>query len=153
MKDPSPALVYAGRTTSYGELDRAASRVAQALIGEGAKPRANIAHLDKSSDLFFELLFGCAKAGAVMVSVNWRLAAPEITHILNDDEGEILLVGEEYLPVVDKTQRSAPSSSRYARPWPLARSTAPGTPYNPTGKILKRELRKPYWGDKQRQVN
>ena len=26
-------------------------------------------------------------------------------------------------------------------------------PRNPTGKILKRELRKPYWGNKQRQVN
>jgi len=26
-------------------------------------------------------------------------------------------------------------------------------PRNPTGKILKRELRRPYWGDKQRQVN
>ena len=26
-------------------------------------------------------------------------------------------------------------------------------PRNPTGKILKRELRKPYWGDKQRQVH
>ena len=26
-------------------------------------------------------------------------------------------------------------------------------PRNPTGKILKRELRKPYWSDQQRQVN
>jgi acyl-CoA synthetase (AMP-forming)/AMP-acid ligase II len=26
-------------------------------------------------------------------------------------------------------------------------------PRNPTGKILKRELRRSYWGDKQRQVN
>jgi len=26
-------------------------------------------------------------------------------------------------------------------------------PRNPTGKILKRELRKPYWGDRVRQVN
>ena len=26
-------------------------------------------------------------------------------------------------------------------------------PRNPMGKILKRELRKLYWGDKQRQVN
>ena len=26
-------------------------------------------------------------------------------------------------------------------------------PRNPAGKILKRELRKPYWGNKQRQVN
>ena len=26
-------------------------------------------------------------------------------------------------------------------------------PRNPTGKILKRELRKTYWGDRQRQIN
>jgi acyl-CoA synthetase (AMP-forming)/AMP-acid ligase II len=26
-------------------------------------------------------------------------------------------------------------------------------PRNPTGKILKRELRKAYWGDRERQVN
>jgi acyl-CoA synthetase (AMP-forming)/AMP-acid ligase II len=26
-------------------------------------------------------------------------------------------------------------------------------PRNPTGKILKRELRKTYWADRQRQVN
>jgi long-chain acyl-CoA synthetase len=26
-------------------------------------------------------------------------------------------------------------------------------PRNPTGKILKRELRKAYWGDRQHQVN
>jgi acyl-CoA synthetase (AMP-forming)/AMP-acid ligase II len=70
QRPDSPALVYVSRTTTYGELDRAASRVAQGLIAEGIGPQARIAHLDKSSDLFFELLFGCAKAGAVMVSVN-----------------------------------------------------------------------------------
>ena len=26
-------------------------------------------------------------------------------------------------------------------------------PRNPTGKILKRDLRKPYWADRERQVN
>src|SRR5437870_13450634 len=67
------AIVYGGRTTTYGALDRAASRVAQGLIGEGIKPQTRVAHLDKSNELFFELLFGVAKANAVMVSVNWRL--------------------------------------------------------------------------------
>jgi acyl-CoA synthetase (AMP-forming)/AMP-acid ligase II len=96
------AIVHAGRTTSYAGLDRASNRVANGLIAEGIRPQTRVAHLDKSSDIFFELLFGVAKANAVMVSVNWRLAAPEILHIVNDAEAEILFVGEEYFPVVEK---------------------------------------------------
>ena len=96
------ALVHAGRRTSYGALDRAASRVANGLIAEGVRPQARVAHLDKSSDLFFELLFGTSKANATMVSVNWRLAAPEVQHIVNDARAEILFVGEEFFPIVEK---------------------------------------------------
>jgi long-chain acyl-CoA synthetase len=96
------AIVHDGRTTSYGALDRASSRVANALIAEGVKPQRRIAHLDKSSDLFFELLFGAAKANAVMVSVNWRLAPPEVLQIVNDAEAEVLFVGEEFFPVIEK---------------------------------------------------
>ena len=95
------AMVYQGHVTSYGLLDRLASRVANGLIAEGIRPQVRVAHLDKSSDSFFELLFGVAKVGAVMVSVNWRLAAPEILHIVNDAEAEILFVGEEYFPVIE----------------------------------------------------
>ena len=96
------AIVYEGRITTYGALDRAASRVANALIAEGVRPQARVAHLDKSNDLFFELLFGVAKANAVIVSVNWRLAPPELLHVINDAEAEILIVGEEYFPVIAK---------------------------------------------------
>ncbi|MDI1287196.1 MAG: fatty acid--CoA ligase [Reyranella sp.] len=96
------AIVYEGRTTTYAGLDRASSRVANGLVAANIKPQARVAHLDKSSDLFFELLFGAAKANAVMVSVNWRLAPPEVLHIVNDAETEILFVGEEYFPVIEK---------------------------------------------------
>ena len=61
--------------------------MANGLIAEGIRPQARVAHLDKSSDIFFELLFGAAKANAVMVSVNWRLAPPEVLHIINDAVG------------------------------------------------------------------
>src|SRR4051812_46565008 len=98
----SPAIVHEGRTTTYRALDGAASQAANALIADGVRPQARVAHLDKSNDLFFELLFGVAKANAVMVSVNWRLAPPEVLHIVNDAEAEILVVGEEYFPVIEK---------------------------------------------------
>ncbi len=96
------ALVYQGHMTTYAGLDRAASLVANGLIAANIKPQVRVAHLDKSSDLFFELLFGAAKANAVMVSVNWRLAPPEVLHIVNDAEAEILFIGEEYFPVIEK---------------------------------------------------
>ena len=96
------AIVYGARTTRYGALDRATSQVANALIAEGVRPQRRIAHLDKSSDLFFELLFGAAKANVVMVSVNWRLAPPEVVQIMNDAEAEMLFVGAEFFPVIDK---------------------------------------------------
>jgi long-chain acyl-CoA synthetase len=96
------AIVHAGRATTYAELDRASSRVANGLIAEGIKPQTRVAHLDKNNGIFFELLFGVAKANAVIVSVNWRLAPPEVLHIVNDAEAEILFVGEEFFPVIDK---------------------------------------------------
>lgn len=98
----TPAIVHDCRTTSCGALDRASSQVANALIADGVRPQVRVAHLDKSSDLFFELLFGVAKANAVMVSVNWRLAPPEVLQIVNDAEAEILLVGAEFFPVIEK---------------------------------------------------
>jgi len=96
------AVVYDGRTTSYATLDRLSNQVANGLIAEGVRRQARIAHLDKSNDLFFELLFGIAKAGAVLVSVNWRLAAPEVLHIVNDAEAELLFVGPEYAALVEE---------------------------------------------------
>ncbi len=102
QRPDTAATVFEGRTTTYAGLDRAASRVANGFLAADIRPQARVAHLDKSSDLFFELLFGAAKANVVMVSVNWRLAPPEVLHIVNDAEAEILFVGEEYFPVIEK---------------------------------------------------
>ena len=138
------AIVYAGRTTTYGELDRAASRVANALIAEGIGPQTRVAHLDKSTDQFFELLFGVAKANAVMVSVNWRLAPPEVLHIVNDAEAEILFVGQEYVPIAEKirdglkTVRKIIAFGQPFETWQEARpATDPNLPTRPTDTAVQ----------------
>ena len=94
------AMTFEGRETTYGQLDRRASRVANGLLATCATTQARVAVLDKNSDQFLELLFGAAKARAVLVPVNWRLAAPEIGYIVNDAEAEMLFVGEEYVNLV-----------------------------------------------------
>lgn len=94
------ALSYQGRTTSYRELDRRSSQVAQALIRAGVKPGQRVCVLDKGHDLFFEVIFGIGKAGGVFTPVNWRLAPPEIAFVVNDAEAPVLFVGQEFAEAV-----------------------------------------------------
>jgi acyl-CoA synthetase (AMP-forming)/AMP-acid ligase II len=96
------ALTFEGRGTTFADLDRRASRVANGLRADGLEPGARIALLDKNSDAFFEILFGAAKAGMVLVAVNWRLAPPEVAYVVNDARAEILFVGRDFFRLVEK---------------------------------------------------
>jgi acyl-CoA synthetase (AMP-forming)/AMP-acid ligase II len=88
---------FEGRLTSFADLDRHTNQVANALIAAGIGKGARIAYLGKNSDIYFELLFGAMKAGAVMAPVNWRLAGPEIAFIAQDCKAAILFVGPEFI--------------------------------------------------------
>lgn len=103
------AQVFEGRQTTYAELDRRASQVAQALIADGCKPDARIGFMGKGSDRYFEMLYGAFKAKAVVVGVNWRLAAPEVAYVLNDSKTEILFVGAEFYDLVEKVLPECPT--------------------------------------------
>lgn len=96
------ALVFEGRETTYRQLDRAASRVANGLRALDPAPGTRIALLDKDSDTFYEILFGAVKAGQVLAPVNYRLAPPEIVAIVNDAAPSALFVGPEYVPIVEQ---------------------------------------------------
>jgi acyl-CoA synthetase (AMP-forming)/AMP-acid ligase II len=95
------ALIDGDRSTTYKAFDERCSRVANGLIAMGAKPGDRIAAMDQNSDRYFEILFGAAKIGAVLVSVNWRLAPPEIAYILNDAGAEIIFLGEPFMGLLD----------------------------------------------------
>jgi acyl-CoA synthetase (AMP-forming)/AMP-acid ligase II len=95
------ALIVGNERITYAETNRRANRVANGLLAAGLKPGARIALLDKNDANYFELQFGCAKAGMVLVPINWRLAAPEIAFIVKDAESAMLLYGPEFAPVVD----------------------------------------------------
>ena len=99
-----PALTAEGRTYSFAELDRRSSRVAQALLAEGVQPEDRVAFLDKNSPEYFDVLLGGGKLNAVNVAINWRLAAPEVAHIVNDAQAKVFVVGRELVPVLDAVE-------------------------------------------------
>ena len=88
-----------GREWTYSELDFQANIVANALLAAGVTAGDRVAYLDKNSPEYFTVLFGGAKINAVSVAVNWRLAPPEIEYILNHSQAEVLIIGEEFLPM------------------------------------------------------
>jgi long-chain acyl-CoA synthetase len=96
------ALVFEQRRLTWRDLDAASNRVAAALAAAGIGNQDRVALIDKNDPTYFELLFGAAKLNAVLVDVNWRLAAPEMVQIVNDAEAKVLLVGPDFVPALDK---------------------------------------------------
>jgi len=91
------ALIYQERQWTYGQLDKESNKVANALLAAGVNPQDRVAHLDKNGPEYFTYLIGASKVNAVSMSVNWRLAAPEMEYVLNHAEVKVLLIGEEFL--------------------------------------------------------
>ena len=86
------ALSFEGRETTYAALDRRTNQVAHALLAAGVTRGERVGYLGKNSDVFFELMLGCGKMGAVLTPIGWRLAPPEVAFILENADTRILFV-------------------------------------------------------------
>ncbi len=98
------AIHFERQRTTFAELDHRANRVANGLIAEGVQPRSRIAILSKNTPAFFDLWFGTAKADAVLVPVNFRLAPQEVAYIVEDAGAQLLFVGADFYPLVEKVK-------------------------------------------------
>lgn len=103
------ALIDGDQRTSYGELDRAADRVATALSRHGLGKGSRIAILDHDSARLFEAVFGIARLGGVVVGLNWRLAPAELAFQLTDAEVALLFVGPECFAKARELQAACPA--------------------------------------------
>jgi long-chain acyl-CoA synthetase len=90
------ALIVGDRTISFAELDARSSQAAQAFRAAGVGFGDRVAYVEKNGAEFFEVVCGLAKLGAIGVPVNWRLAPPEMLHIINDAQARVVVVGSEF---------------------------------------------------------
>jgi fatty-acyl-CoA synthase len=84
------ALEQGERTITYAELDRRAAAAAAMMAERGVREGDRVAILSRNRIAFFEILFGCAKLGAILVPLNWRMPPPELDHLLDDCEPVLL---------------------------------------------------------------
>ena len=100
LRPDAPCLTFENRTLDYRELNERTNRVANAIRSAGIAPGDRVAVIARNSPIFYELLFGCAKAGAVLVPINWRLSAREVAGILEDAQPRVVLAGAEQWPLL-----------------------------------------------------
>ncbi|MEO6124126.1 MAG: long-chain-fatty-acid--CoA ligase [Ilumatobacteraceae bacterium] len=96
-----PALILGDRQLSWADLLERSQRVANGFVAEGIGVQDRIAFLDKNGIEHFEVFFGAALNNAVCVDVNWRLAGPEVEFIVNDASAKILIVGPDFVGILD----------------------------------------------------
>ncbi len=149
------------RRWSWAEFDRAANRVAHMLIAAlGARSGARVAVLAKNSACHILLQFGCVRAGAIFVPINWRLASAEVSVIFRDADPVLLFrdadmdVGEFNGPRFDLATLDAITAHHDAAPPPYAARQdfeAPstllytsGTSGQPKGVMISES--NAYWG-------
>ncbi len=92
-----PALIYEGRSITYGEFAQRAADTARMLKHQMSVGRGDrVAYLGYNSPEFLILMFACARLGALFLPLNWRLAAPEHTYILKDAAAKVLAVEADF---------------------------------------------------------
>jgi fatty-acyl-CoA synthase len=84
-----------GRTLTYGELDARAGRAAAMMASLGVGEGDRVAILSRNRIEFFEILFGCAKLGAILVPLNWRMPAAELDGLVADAAPSLLIHGAD----------------------------------------------------------
>ena len=108
LRPDATAFLFEGVETTFGALDKRTSQVANGLTEFGVSANDRVAYLAKNTDVYYEMLFGCAKVRAVMTGINTRLAPPEIQFIISDSKAVVLFVGKEFYDVIEQIRDECP---------------------------------------------
>ncbi|RMD92089.1 MAG: long-chain fatty acid--CoA ligase [Alphaproteobacteria bacterium] len=86
-----PAILFEGAALSYGDLAREIGARAEALRRAGVSRGDRVAWYGLNEPEVFVLLFACARLGAILVPLNWRLAEAEIAQIVEDCDPALVI--------------------------------------------------------------
>ncbi len=99
--EATPSTHYR-REISWNVFDEKSNRFANLLLSRGIKKGDKVAILLMNSLEWLPIYFGILKAGAIVVPLNFRYTAEEITYCVNKADVDILLFGPEFIGRVEE---------------------------------------------------
>ena len=115
--------VETGRAVTYAELDDRAARAAALMASRGVGEGDRVVLLCRNRIEFFELLFGCARLGAILVPLNWRMPPAELDALIADAGPALLFHGAEDAGAVSRLA-AAPPAIALDEEYPALRAAA-----------------------------
>tara|TARA_R110002096_G_scaffold36759_1_gene102369 strand:- start:1409 stop:2911 length:1503 start_codon:yes stop_codon:yes gene_type:complete len=88
-------IVETGEEIDYRTLEHRSALAAGMLENRGIAEGDRVAILCRNRIEFFELLFACAKLGAILVPLNWRMPTAELVQLLEDCTPVLMVTGAE----------------------------------------------------------
>jgi len=104
-----PAIRFKGEVLTYAGLSDRIHRTAFVLktrFGIGRGDRVAILSLNRPD--YLVLLYACARLGAMLVPINWRLAVPEHLYILDHASAKVLFLEEAFSGVLEAMPKTVP---------------------------------------------
>ncbi len=99
---PDQEIVYGGLLRyRYSDFQRRVCRLANLLTNAGVKAGDTVAVLDWDSHRYLECFFAIPMIGAVLHTVNIRLAPEQILYTMNHAEDDLVLVHEDFIPIIE----------------------------------------------------
>jgi long-chain acyl-CoA synthetase len=109
LEPEKTAVIFGDRRWTWRQHADRVARLASVLHSLGMRGDDRVAMLSHSSDRYLEFFFATLWAGGTIVPVPTRYATAEIEFLLNDSGAEILLVGDDFLPIVGELVARAPA--------------------------------------------
>ncbi|HEU5401256.1 MAG TPA: fatty acid--CoA ligase [Terriglobales bacterium] len=101
-------VVCGDRRFTYAEFADRVSRLAGALRSLGVQPGDRVAFLSTNCHRLLEAYYGVPEAGGILLALNVRLSAQELTYVLNNSGAKILFFEGAFLPLVEAFRDAVP---------------------------------------------
>jgi acyl-CoA synthetase (AMP-forming)/AMP-acid ligase II len=107
------AFTYGGRRVSFRQHFERAQKLASALHRAGIRRQDRVSILSQNTLEFMEAYAACELAGFIAATINWRLAAPEMSYILTDSTPRALFFEAQYSAAVEQMRPGLPHIEFY----------------------------------------
>ncbi|MGA2820434.1 MAG: fatty acid--CoA ligase [Anaerolineales bacterium] len=111
---PDQEIIYRDQVRhTYSTMYQRVLRLGGALVALGVKKGTRVGVIEWDSHRYLEMYFGIPGVGAVLHTINPRLAPGDLLYTVGHAEDEVLIFHEDFLPLAEALRAKVPGIRKY----------------------------------------